>query len=64
MVPFFFFFNWSMVAPVVKNLFANPGDVRDMGSIPGLGGFPGLRRSLGMATHSRRIPWTEEPGGL
>ena len=49
---------------MVKNLFANPGDVRDMGSIPGLGGFPGLRRSLGMATHSRRIPWTEEPGGL
>ena len=58
MVPFFFFFLiWSMVAPVVKNLFASPGDA-------GLGGFPGLRRSLGMATHSRRIPWTEEPGGL
>ena len=54
----------SQVALVVKNLPANAGDVRDMGSIPGLG------RSLEneMATHSRilawRIQWTEEPGGL
>ena len=49
---------------VVRNLSANAGDVRNMGSIPGLG------RSLGEghATHSSilawRIPWTEEPGGL
>ena len=49
---------------VVKNLPANAGDVREVGSIPGLG------RPLaeGMATHSSilawRIPWTEEPGGL
>ena len=49
-----------------KNTPANPGDVRDMGSIPGLGRSPGE----GMATHSGilawRIPWTEEPahGGL
>ena len=54
----------SQVALVVKNLPANAGDVRDMGSIPGLG------RSLEneMATHSRilawRIPWTKKPGGL
>ena len=27
--------------PVAKNLPANAGDVRDMGSIPGLGRFPG-----------------------
>ena len=27
--------------PVVKNLPANAGDVRDMGSIPGLGRSPG-----------------------
>ena len=51
------------VAPEVKNPPANTGDIRDMGSIPGLG------RSLeeGMATHSSilswRIPWTEKPGG-
>ena len=51
----------------VKNLPANAGDIRDMrdtGSIPGSGRFPGG----GHGTHSRilawRIPWTEEPGGL
>ena len=49
---------------VVKNMPANPGDMRDMGSIPGSG------RSLeeGMATPSNvlawRVPGTEEPGGL
>ena len=49
---------------VVENPLANAGDVRDTGSIPGLG------RSLeeGMATHSSnlawRISWTDEPGGL
>ena len=54
----------SQVALVVKNPPANARDVRDVGSIPGLG------RSLekGTATHSSilgwRIPWTEEPGVL
>ena len=49
---------------VGKETAYNAGDIRDMGSTPGLG------RSLeeGMAAHSRilawRIPWTEEPGGL
>ena len=32
----------SNVAPVVKNLPANAGDARDMGSIPGSGRSPGL----------------------
>ena len=49
---------------VVKNPPANAGDVRDMGSIPGLG----RSAEEGMAAHSSirawRIPWTEEPGGL
>ena len=67
----FFFFKGAMicirgfqVAPEVKNPPANAGDMRDMGSLPGLG------RSLeeGMATYfsilSWRIPWTEKPGGL
>ena len=65
---------------VVKNLPANAGDLRDIGSIPGLGRYPGERHGnplgkgmttppeKGMATFSRifawRIPWTEEPGGL
>ena len=54
----------SQVVLVVKNPPTNAGDVRDMGSIPGLG------RSLeeGMTTHSSipawRIPRTEEAGGL
>ena len=54
----------SQVTPVVKNLPANAGDVRDKGSVPRRG------RSLevGMATHSSilawRIPCTEEPGRL
>ena len=49
---------------MVKNLPVNAEDVRDSGSVPGLG------RSLeeGMETHSSilawRIPWAEEPGGL
>ena len=49
---------------MVKNLPANAGNIRDMGSVPG------WKDSLeeGIATHSSilawRIPWTEEPGGL
>ena len=49
---------------VLKNLPANTGDIRDVGSIPGQ--EDPLEK--GMATHSSilawRIPWTEEPGGL
>ena len=54
----------SQVALVVKNPPGSTGDVRDVGSIPGLGRSP----AGGHATHSSilawRIPWTEEPGGL
>ena len=49
---------------VVKNLLANAGAARDMGSIPGWED----PLEEGMATHSSilawRIPWTEGPGGL
>ena len=49
---------------VVKNLPVNARDARDVGSIPGLGRFPGG----GNGNHSNilawRILWTEEPGGL
>ena len=55
----------SQVAPVVKNPPANVVDIRDSGSILGLGRFP-LEDS--MATHSSilawRIPKTQEPGRL
>ena len=44
---------------MVKNPPASAEDIRDMGSIPGLGRGPGE----GQATHSSilawRIPWTE-----
>ena len=49
---------------MIKNLPANEGDIRNMGS------FPGSRRSPeeGMTTHYSTlawiIPWTEVPGGL
>ena len=49
---------------MVKNPPANAGDIRDMGSTPGLED----PLEEGMATHSSilawRIPWTEEPGRL
>ena len=52
------------MAPAVKNLPANAGDITDADSIPGLLGS----LEEGMAAHSsilaRRIPWTEEPGRL
>ena len=54
----------SQVGLVLENTAANAGDVRDEGSIPGLG------RSLGGGHGNHftilvwRIPWTEEPGGL
>ena len=48
----------------VKNPSTNAGDIRDAGSIPGLGRSPGG----GMATHSSipawRIPWMGELVGL
>ena len=52
------------VAPVVKNPPANPGDIRDTGSIPESEEPP----EEDMAAHSSilawRIPWTKEPGRL
>ena len=47
----------------------NAYHVEDLGSIPGSGRFPGSAAlEEGMVSHSsilaRKIPWTEEPGGL
>ena len=54
----------SQVALVVKNPPANAGDIRGVGSIPGLGRSP----EEGMTTHSSILAWrillTEEPGRL
>ena len=49
---------------MVKNLSANAGDVRDTGSIPGLGRAPGGGRSNPLQCSCLEIPWTEEPRGL
>ena len=43
----------SHVALVVKNPSASAGDVRDLGSVPGLGICPGG----GHATHSSILAW-------
>ena len=40
----FEFFYRTEVALVVKNLSANAGEIRDVGSIPGLGRYPGGRQ--------------------
>ena len=48
---------------MVKNLCANAGDVRNTGSIPGLGRFPGGEHG-NSSILAWRIPWTEEPGRL
>ena len=54
----------SQMALVVKNLPANAGDIRDVGSIPGSGD----PLEEGMATHSSILAWriarTGEPGML
>ena len=42
---------------------ANAGDIRDAGSIPGLGRSPG-RRHPHSSILGWRIPWTEESGQL
>ena len=57
--------NWaSQMVPVVKNLPASAGDIRDAGSTPGLGRSPGGKPSNHSSILAWRIPWTEEPGVL
>ena len=51
----------SQVVLVVKNLAANAGDVRDMGSIPGSGRSTGRGHSSPL---QQKIPWSEEPSRL
>ena len=44
-----------------KELSAKAGDVKEAGLIPGLGRSPG---NLLQGSFLKKIPWTEEPGGL
>ena len=49
----------SQVTPEVKNLPANPRDVRDTSSIPGLGRSSGGGHGNPLQCSPWRIPWTE-----
>ena len=49
---------------MVKSSPANAGDVRDMGSIPGLGRSSGEEMEPHFSIVAWTIPWTEEPGWL
>ena len=48
---------------MVKNPPADEGDIRDVGSIPGLGRSPGGRHGKSSIL-GWKIPWTEEPDRL
>jgi len=48
----------------VKNLPANAGDSRNVGSIPGFGRSPGKGNSNSLHILAWKIPWLEELGGL
>ena len=49
---------------MVKNPPASAGDIRDAGWIPGWGRTPGGGHAPQSSILARRIPWTEEAGGL
>ena len=52
------------MALVVKNLPANAGDIKDVGSIPGSRRSPGGGHGNPLQYSSWRIPWIEESGRL
>ena len=57
-------FNWAcQVALIVKNPLANAGDIRDSGSIPGLGRSPGEENNA-LQYSCLGYPMDREPGGL
>ena len=43
---------------------ASARNVGDLGSIPGLGRFPGEGNGNPLSILAWRIPWVEDPGGL
>ena len=58
-------YTWpSQVALEVKNPFANAGDIRDAGLIPGLGRSPRRGHGNPLQYPCLENPWIEEPGGL
>ena len=49
---------------MVKNPPAKAEDIRNMGSVPGLGRSSGGGIAIHSSIHAWRILWTEEPGEL
>ena len=49
---------------MVKNTFANAGDIRNAGSIPGQEDPLEEGMATHSSTHAWRIPYIGEPGGL
>jgi len=49
---------------VIKNLPANAGDIRHMGSIPGLGRSPEVGNAIHSSILAWRMLWTVEPRRL
>ena len=49
---------------MVKNMPANAGDIRDVGSVPGSGRPSGGGAASYSSILTGRILWTEEPGRL
>ena len=54
----------SQVALVIKNPLANAGNIRDTGSIPGLGRSTAEGRDNPLQYSCLENRWTEEPGRL
>ena len=54
----------SQLALVVKNLPANAGDIRDVGSTPGSGRSSGGGHGNPLQSSVLVDPWTDKPGGL
>jgi len=52
------------VGSVVKNIPGNGENIRDAGSVPGLGSFLKEGHAKHLNIHDWRIPLTEEPGRL
>ena len=52
------------MAILVKNLSANAGNIRDLGSIPGSGGSPGGGHGNPLQCYCLEDPVDKEPGGL
>ena len=54
----------SQVMLVIKNLPASVGDIRDAGSVLGLGRFLEKEVTIHSSILAWKTSWTEEPGGL